>query len=156
VLLVVSYFKFESNRLKRLLFLSVSIAVAMNLFINAKVLPELFSYQGARQALEIYEQERSAKGELKNLHLEEYELFLMAQSPVEEFSGWEDFYVHLDSEEPWVYTNLSGLNVVKELKNELDTVYAIPQRGMNDLRLQFILPHTREASLQENYLIKVR
>jgi hypothetical protein len=155
-LIVVLYFKFESNRLKRLLFLSVTIAVGINLFLNAKVLPVLFSYQGARQALDIYEKERSAKGILKNLHLEEYELFFMAQLPVEEFAGWEDFYVHLDSEEPWVYTNLAGLNVVKELKNELDTIYAIPQRGMNDLKLQFILPFTREASLQENYLIKVR
>jgi hypothetical protein len=48
----------------------------MNLFLNAKVVPVLFSYQGARQALEIYEKERSAKGILKNLHLEEYELSL--------------------------------------------------------------------------------
>jgi 4-amino-4-deoxy-L-arabinose transferase-like glycosyltransferase len=154
--LVVLYFRVEYSAMKRLLFLSVAIAVAMNLFLNVKVVPVLFSYQGARQALEVYERQRSEHGVLKNLQLEEYELFFMAQSPVEGFSGWEDFYAHLDSKEPWVYTNLAGLNVVKELKNELDTVYAIPQRGMNELSLQFIHPHKREASLKENYLIKVR
>ncbi len=154
--LVVMYFNVEFSGMKRLLFITVTIAVDMNLFLNLKVVPVLFSYQGARQALEIYERERGELGLLKNLQLEEYELFFMAQSPVEEFNGWEDFYVHLDNEEPWVYTNLAGLNVVRELKNEPDTVYAIPQRGMNELSLQFILHHTREASLKENYLIKVR
>jgi len=156
IVLLVLYFRVESSRMKRLLFSSLTIAVALNLFLNVKLLPVLFSYQGARHALEIYEQGRSEHGILKNLHLEEYELFYMAQSPVKGFAGWEDFYVHLDSKEPWIYTNHEGLNVVKELKNELDTVYAIPQRGMNELSLQFIHPRKREASLQENYLIKVR
>jgi 4-amino-4-deoxy-L-arabinose transferase-like glycosyltransferase len=153
--LVVLYYRVEYTRTKRFIYLSVTIAVAMNIFLNVKVVPVLFSYQGARQALKIYEQERSEMGILKNLLLEEYELFFMAQSPVEGFWGWEDFYLHLDSEEPWVYTNLAGLKVVKELKPEVDRVHAIPQRGMNELSLQFILPRKREASLKENYLIKV-
>jgi 4-amino-4-deoxy-L-arabinose transferase-like glycosyltransferase len=155
-ILIALYLKIENNRMNHILFLSVTIAVVMNIFLNVKVVPELFGYQGSRQALELYEQKRSSSGILKNLHLEEYELFFMSQAPVEAFSGWEDFYNFLDLEEPWIYTNQVGLNVVKELKNELDTVYIISQRGMNELSLQFILPATREASLKENYLIKVR
>ncbi len=150
------YVRAESQKLKQLTFISLIIAASFNLLLNNVVLPALFEYQGARQALRLFEEQRTSNGVLKNLHLEEYELFYWADVPVENFSTWEEFYTFLDKEEPWIYTNKIGLTVVEKLKEQVDTVFIIPQRGMNEISFQFLNPDTRRESLKNNYLIKVK
>lgn len=154
--LTVIYYSIENETPVRFVFASVVVSAILNLYLNTAVLPAMFRYQGARQALHIYGENRSEDGVLKNLQLEEYELYFWAEHPVEAFSSWEEFYEFLEEEEPWVYTNERGLGVVKELIEAIDTVYTINQRGMNNLSFQFINPGTRNESLEENYLIKVR
>ena len=119
------------------------------------VLPQLFEYQGAKQALNIYEKNRSENDILLNLHLEEYELFFYAKSTVQQFTNWEDFYVLFDQPGTWIYTNKWGYDGILDMNKKLDTVYVIRQRGMNELTVPFLFPKTREKTLNNNYLIKV-
>lgn len=149
-------FYFHKNKFKRIVLILVIIAGTLNLYFNASLLPNLFKYQGARQALEIYEQKRNENDTMVNLHLEEYELFFWAKTPVENLSSWDNFYVFLNQEGSWVYTNQRGYEVVMELSPQVETVYEIPQRGMNEITLPFLLPATRESALRKNYLIKVK
>jgi len=154
--LLIIFFIVEPGSWARLIYTSVIFAGIFNLYLHLAVVPGLFRYQGAHQALEIYESTRSSGGLLKSLHLEEYALFYWPEAPVEDFSTWENFYAFLEQEEPWVYTNQIGYNVVRELTSQIDTVYVIPQRGMNEITLSFLLPSSRQSALKENYLIKIR
>lgn len=149
-------FRFRAYNKGNILLHTLVIAGSLNLFMNVSYIPGLFQYQGARQALGIYEKERGAGDRLVNLQLEEYELFYWANAPVENFTDWEDFYLFLESEGSWVYTNQRGYDVVRQLVPALDTVYEIPQRGMNEITAAFLNPATREASLNKNYLIRVK
>lgn len=146
----------HKNKLKRIVLVLVIIAGTLNLYFNAVVFPNLFKYQGARQALAIYEQNRSEKDSLVNLQLEEFELFFWAKAPVENFSTWNNFYAFLKQEGSWVYTNQSGYDVVMQLSPKVEAVYEISQRGMNEITLQFLLPASRKSALRKNYLIKVK
>ncbi len=140
----------------KILSISVLMAALVNGFLNIQVLPHLFSYQGARQALEIYENSPTENGMLKNLHLDEFELFFWAKKPVEDFSTWENFYEFLKTDNSWVYTDSLGLDVVRQLTPSTDTVYAIPQAQMNRVKLRFLIPSSRSVALKDNYLIKIR
>ena len=162
LLLVVSIFvitrvhKIGIQPEKRMILWSLLVAAVFNLFLNVQVLPHLFSYQGARQALAIYEKQRIEQGKLKSLHLEEYELYYWAIAPVEDLTSWEVFNEFKNTENPWVYTNSIGLESVKGLTTGIDTIYTIPQSGMNRVKLKFLLPSTRQQVLKDNYLIKIR
>ncbi|NCB07776.1 MAG: hypothetical protein EOM73_06400 [Bacteroidia bacterium] len=149
-------FRFRAYNTGNTLLYTLVIAGSLNLFINVSYIPGLFQYQGARQALEIYEKERGPGDRLVNLQLEEYELFYWANTPVENFTRWEDFYRFLENQGSWVYTSQRGYEVVRELAPALETVYEIPQRGMNEITAAFLNPVTREASLNKNYLIRVK
>ena len=149
-------FRFRAYNKGNILLHTLVIAGSLNLFMNVSYIPGLFQYQGARQALEIYEEEKGAGDRLVNLQLEEYELFYWANAPVENFTNWEDFYLFLENRGSWVYTNQRGYDVVRQLVPALDTVYEIPQRGMNEITAAFLNPATREGSLNNNYLIRVK
>jgi len=42
------------------------------------------------------------------------------------------------------------------LAPRVDSVFVIPQQGMNEITLPFLWPPTRQSALNENYLIKIR
>jgi len=135
---------------------SVLAIATINVFLNIQLLPHLFSYQGARQALAIYEKSRTDKGLMINLHLEEYELYFWAKTPVENISTWENFYEFVKKEDSWVYTDSLGLDVVKQIVPSIETIYPIPQAGMNRIKPRFLMPNTRKQALKNNYLLKIR
>lgn len=148
--------QFQSNKQKQLILASLLIIGSLNLVLNLELVPKLFKFQGTRQALEIYEKNRNANDILLNLHLEEYELFYYAKSPLVQFTIWEDFYIQFDKPGTWIYTNKPGYDGIVDMNKKLEKVYVIKQRGMNELSFQFLNPLTRQSALNENYLIKVR
>jgi len=146
----------EKEGWRRLLFFSVLISGIFNVFLNAEFIPGLFSYQGARQALEIFEENKDSDDKLYNFALEEYELFFMADD-AEDVKEPKRLYKLLEKEETWVYTNQIKYNDIKRsMEPKIDTVYVIHQRGMNELNRQFLNPATREKNLIPNYLIKAK
>ena len=147
----------EQNSWKRLLFFSVIVTGVFNIFMNAEFIPGLFRHQGARQALQVFEENRQPEDKLYNFALEEYELFFMADETVEDIKVPQRLYKLLESDETWVYTNQIKYNDLKRsMERKIDTVYVISQRGMNQLTRQFLNPATREKSLTPNYLIKAK
>ena len=142
--------------LRNTILISVIVAGSLNLFLNAKVFPKLFSYQGARQVLEIYEQQRSANSQLYNFELEEYELFFYAKYSVKQIKNWEELNKSMHQSNTWIYTNKIKYDDILEMKYEIDSVYQINQRGMNKISLQFLNPKTRNESLEKYFLIKTK
>jgi energy-coupling factor transporter transmembrane protein EcfT len=146
----------EHDSWMRLLFFSVIVTGVFNIFMNAEFIPGLFRYQGARQALEVFEENRQPDDKLYNFALEEYELFFM-ESEAEDVKEPKRLYELLEKEGTWVYTNQIKYNDIKRsMERKIDTVYVIPQQGMNQLTRKFLNPATREKSLTPNYLIKAK
>ena len=153
--IIVLFYKYQKDKFKRMLFVSVLVSGVLNLFLNTMVIPKLYTFQGARQALEIYESQRKENDVLINLQLEEYELFYYTNSNIQEFTDWEDFYVLFEKAGTWIYTNKTGYEGILKLNHRLDSVFKIRHRGMNEITFRFLNPLTRQDELKENYLIKV-
>lgn len=147
---------FEKNKWKKIFFLSVAVAVGFNLYLNIEVIPGLFTFQGYRQALQIFESQRLPGEQLHNFELEEYALFFYANETVENTGTWEQLHEAMEKPGTWLYTNETKYRDIRDMGFDIDTVYQIKQRGMNRITYQFLNPSTREESLKVNYLIKTK
>lgn len=147
---------FEKNKWKKIFFLSVAVAVGFNLYLNIEVIPGLFTFQGYRQALQIFESQKLPGEQLHNFELEEYALFFYAKETVENTGTWEQLHEAMEKPGTWLYTNETKYRDIRDMGFDIDTVYQIKQRGMNRITYQFLNPLTREESLKVNYLIKTK
>ena len=154
ILLSTAIIRYEHNSIRRLIFISLLISSVFNLFLNSAVIPGLFSWQGARQAIAFYEKGESAQKKLYNWDLEEYELFFMAEDSVRNIATWEQMYEAMEKPGTWLYTNKWKYNEIVKLEFNIDTVYRIEQRGMNAVSLEFLISKTRDKSLESHFLIK--
>lgn len=145
--------KTEIHSFQKIILSSIVLAGILNLFLNAKVLPDLYSYQGARQVLKLYEAENRPGAQLYNFELEEYGLFFYSRQPVENVDNWDRLYQVMEKPGTWIYTNEIKYNDIIKMNYNIDTVYQIRQRGMNRVNLKFLNPNTREQSLKTNFLI---
>ncbi len=143
----------EKSGFTNILLHTTVIAGALNLFLNAGVIPDLFKLQGAKQVLKIYEEKCRPGTQLYNFKIEDYGLFFYAHLPVENVDDWDELYRIMDKPGAWLYTNEIKYRDILSMNYNIDTVYQIKHRGMNRISLQFINPKTREQSLKTNYLI---
>ncbi|SHF73441.1 4-amino-4-deoxy-L-arabinose transferase [Mariniphaga anaerophila] len=146
----------ERSRLKRLLFSSVTVIVVFNLYLNTQLIPFLYSYQGHRQVLEIFEGRGEAVGQLYSFGLEEYELFFNAKDSVISIVSWRELYESRNEAGKWVYTEEDKFVEMLFLGLPIDTVYQIRQRGMNRISLDFLTRKSRDKSLSANYLVRLK
>jgi 4-amino-4-deoxy-L-arabinose transferase-like glycosyltransferase len=145
--------KTQMPSLRKLILISTIIAGTFNLFLNAKVFPDLYSYQGARRVLKLYEAQKTQQTKLYNFELEDFGLFFYARQPVENIDNWDELYKIMAKPGIWLYTNEIKYDDIIKMNYNIDTVYQIRQRGMNRINLEFLNPKTREQSLKPNYLI---
>lgn len=143
----------EKPLLSNSLLVGVLVAGALNLFLNARVLPGLFAYQGARQVLALYEKYAAPNSQLYNFELEEYEMFFYAEDPVVQLKDWDELRPAMKKAGNWVYTNEGNYRDILKFNFAIDTVYEIHQRGMNKVNLRFLNPKTRLKSMGKNYLL---
>ena len=144
----------QKDKLKCAILISLIVAGTVNLFLNASVIPHLYTYQGARQVLNIYNQNRNKGDRLFNYHTEEYELFYYSDEKVSQIRDSDDYSEMLGNRGTWLYTTRGGYFELKDFYN-IDSVYEIRYKGMNRLSMKFLDPKTRESSLDTTYLIHV-
>lgn len=153
--LIVYSRKIETTGIKRMVLLSVIIVSSLNLYLNIQLLPAFYNYQAARQVLSIYEIEKELTDKLYNFHTEDYELFFYAQDSVIQINNSPDYNEMIKNKGTWLYTTKSGYDEFVRYGFKMDTVYYIPNKGMNKLNLKFLNPKTRESSLDTSYLIRI-
>ncbi len=152
----VLFIKAEKDSWKRLLFFPVLITGIFNVYLNAEFIPELFSYQGARRALEVYEENRKPGEPLYNLHHEEYELFFYAKDPVIQVHTSDDYKRMVKKNNIWIYTTEAGYKGILNNVEKADTLFLIRYRNMNELILGFLNRKKRRENLKTNYLLKLK
>jgi hypothetical protein len=153
---IVFTFRIQKDNLIRVILISLILTGTINVFLNVSVIPNLYNYQGARQALNIYEQKRAKNDKIYNFELEEYELFFMAKDSVHQIRNWDELYKVMGYSGTWLYTDSIKYNDIIKMNYDIDTVYQIRQKGMNRISLRFLDPTTRESTLNNTYLIKTR
>lgn len=143
----------KERKFSKLIALLVVISACLNLFLNAKIFPELANYQGGRQVVSMYETHKKPGDKLYNFELEDYNLFFYAKEPVENIEDWNELYKVAATPGSWIYTNEIKAKDIQAMNYKIDTIYQIRQRGMNKVSLKFLNPATREQALEMNYLI---
>jgi 4-amino-4-deoxy-L-arabinose transferase-like glycosyltransferase len=154
--LTIFFFRAKTAKFKRLVFLSLVGVAVFNLYLNAVVLPALFEYQGARQVINNLKKIEAVQKQLYIWDLEEYEIFFMAEDSARHIATWEQMYEVMAKSGTWLYTNEWKHDEIVQLEFDIDTVYRIKQRGMNKINFQFLNPKTRNESMINNYLIKLK
>lgn len=145
--------KLKNDIFIKLILFTVIISAGLNLFLNAKVYPELAAFQGGRQVLELYETHKKPGDKLYNFDLEDYNLFFNSREKVENIETWDEFYKVAATPGSWIYTHEVKMKDFMTLNYKMDTIYQIRQRGMNKVTLKFLNPKTREQALITNSLI---
>lgn len=150
---VIRVFQSDLNPLNRIVVSTVLFAGAFNIFLNAGVIPELYTYQGARQALKIYNENKTPGSRLCNFEANGYEIFFYAPEKVIQVDSWEKLDEVMHKSGTWLFTNEIKYRDIMKMDFRVDTVYEIGQRGMNRINLEFINASTRDKSLRPEYLI---
>ncbi len=151
---VIFYFLREKKQtLKKALLISLIFAGSLNLILNSVILPELFSYQGAGQALKIFNEQQRADSKFYQFETEGYELFFYSVEKITHIGDWDELRTAMNKSDTWLYTNDIKYKDILKMNFNIDTIYEIRQRGMNRINFEFLNPSTRESSLKSNYLI---
>ncbi len=154
-ILVMLFFNYEPSLFQRIVFVSVLVTAAFNLYLNKSILPSLFKFQGSRQVLEVLEKDGFKGENLYVFELEEYEIYFYAKD-VRAVNDWEHFFEVLEISGTWIYTNEIKYTDLINLEYEFEKIYIIEQRGMNEINLNFLIHSKRTNTLTNNYLLKVR
>ena len=156
VFLIYYYLRKRVYNFERIALISVLFTGIFNLCFNAFIIPGLYSCQGSRKVLNIFESDSPEGDRLCNFDLEEYELFFYAEDTVNNIIDWNELSSVMERPGTWLYTNEIKYNDITDMNFRIDTVYEIRQRGMNRITLSFLNPGTREEALKSNYLIRTR
>lgn len=147
------FIRLKGQKISKLFASLVIIIAGINLFLNTKLFPELATYQGGKQVINLFEINKKPGDKLYNFVLEDYNLFFYATEKVENIETWEEFYEVAATKGAWIYTHEIKVNDIRSMNYAIDTVYQIRQRGMNEINIEFLNPATRNQALKTNYLV---
>lgn len=154
LILIFIYCKIDYIKWNRLLFSTVVIAAVFNLYLNIRLVPYLYSYQGYQHAIDAFEAHDSEEKQLYCFDLEEYGIFFNAKQPVINIDSWEQLYEIVEKPGSWIYTGKDKHIEIMNIDYRISTAARINQRGMNKITPEFLSRKTRYLSLEPNYLIK--
>ncbi|HCE56793.1 MAG TPA: hypothetical protein DER09_03090, partial [Prolixibacteraceae bacterium] len=147
------FIRLKGQKISKLFASLVIVIAGINLFLNTKLFPELATYQGGKQVINLFETQKKPGDKLYNFVLEDYNLFFYATEKVENIETWEEFYEVAATKGAWIYTHEIKVNDIRSMNYTIDTVYQIRQRGMNEINIEFLNPATRNQALKTNYLV---
>jgi general stress protein CsbA len=145
--------KSKELRFSALIAFLVLITAGLNLFLNYRVFPDLATFQGGRQVVNLFDKNKKPGDRLYSFELDDYNLYFYSTDKTENIENWEELYETMEKPGSWIYTNDIKYNDIMAMEYSIDTVYCIKQRGMNQINLEYLNPATREAALITNYVI---
>ncbi|WP_163708656.1 ArnT family glycosyltransferase [Mangrovibacterium lignilyticum] len=139
----------------KLILPGVLLISSLNIYINANVLPKAFSYQASTRAAILYDVNAEEGEKLYNYLYRQYELFFYPKTETIQLYSMERLKENPPAHNFWIFTNQVGLDSIQNnAQISIIENHPLKNRGMNSAGLQFILPDTRELSLNTMYLIK--
>ena len=146
--------KEQSLALERLLLPSILTITMIAFYLNSFMLPYVYQFQAAPKAARIYNRESVPCDRMYNYLYPQFEVFFYSKSNASEISNKKSLEQILKEPGSWIFTTAAGYDSIKELNVPVGAIYHLKNRGMNRIRLNFIMPKTRRESLNDTYLIK--
>lgn len=146
--------KEKSLALERLLLPSILTIIMIAFYLNSYMLPYAYQYQAAPRAARIYNRESFSGDRMYNYLYPQFEVFFYSKSNAFEIRNKKSLEQVLKEPGSWIFTTSAGYDSIKSLKIPVGAIYHLKNRGMNRIRINFIMPKTRRESLNDMYLIK--
>ncbi|WP_421919746.1 ArnT family glycosyltransferase [Marinifilum sp.] len=149
------YYFFRKKNFHHLKVTTILSVTALNIVLFTVMLPSMFDYMASVQMCKTYNAEAKDSDILYSYKCEHDEVYFYAKS--------ESHYVHnsnqlnaiLNQNTSWVYTNKEGLEEIQSSNVKLEKLYTYDHKKVSKPKFKFIWPATRQASLQQRYLVKV-
>jgi len=146
--------KEKSLALESLLLPSILTITMIAFYLNSYMLPFVYKYQAAPKAARIYNRESIPGEKMYNYLYPQFEIFFYSKTNALEICNKKSLKKILKEPGSWIFTTETGYDSIKELNVPVGAIYHLKNRGMNRIRLNFIMPETRRESLNDTYLIK--
>jgi 4-amino-4-deoxy-L-arabinose transferase-like glycosyltransferase len=154
---VVYTFTLKSSMKRQLTALLLSVTLLL-FTLNTNILPHMSRYESSFGACRVFN-EQSGADEKLHIFTEEaryWQIFLYSRNYGRYIISSEDFRKISPPVNDWLYTGPEGLNRLKEMKVQVDTVRVFRHNSMSRLSLKFLNPKTRDASLKTRYLLQIK
>ena len=126
-------------------------------YLNSNALPDAFNYQASTKAAKIYNDNADPAEKLFSYHYPQYEIFFYAKSNAIQLYAIKDLPDLAPQEKIWFLTTQAGADTIQSNpKLRIIESHPLKNRGMNRASIQFILPPSREKSLETVYLIEAQ
>lgn len=154
IALTVYVMKKAKTKASKLLLPSIIGVSALMLYLNASVFPYIFDYQAPPEAARIYNKLAKEGEGLYNYKYGQYELFFYSEPEAIQVEGWDQLKGIVKTPKSWIFTNDVGLEDLKGLGCQTDTV--IPLKHLNLNRGgKFVWPSKRQQALLPYFLVQV-
>lgn len=154
---------FHFDKRNQLLITGLSTIIALNLIMNAHLLPALFNYQATLKAAKIYNNQAKADAIFYTYRYAQFELFFYAKTSGlkirDEGSTEDPVNTTIDeallNKGAWFLANEYSYSQIVE-KINIDQCYQFEHFYLTDINWTFLNPKTRSSTLQNIYLLKTK
>jgi 4-amino-4-deoxy-L-arabinose transferase-like glycosyltransferase len=152
----------KTNLPDKVIITSLTTIVALNLLINAHILPVLFDYQASIKAAEIFNKEADDDAIFYTYRYAQFEMFFYAKNKgykiIDEGTHEEKLTISIDdalkTPGAWYLADEWSYSQIKEKAGSLEKEYKFDHYYLTDINYEFINPKTRESTIQKIYLVK--
>jgi hypothetical protein len=153
ILATLYVFLTKQNNETRLILPSTIVISLLFFLLNTSSLPYVFSFQAPPKAARYFTDNTNENDVLYNYKYGQYEIFFYSEPQALQLDNFEEMKNVAGKKGNWIFTNPEGLNEINELNFTVDTIIEYQHLYLNR-PAKFILPKTRNESLQPLYLIK--
>ena len=146
----------KTESLKRLIFVSVIGISALNFSINMVIFPGMFSYHSTIPACRIFNELAGENDVLHTCNSIHRELFFYCKHPGLYLEGEDQLMSVVNQPNTWIYMNEEAYRQLKLKGIEFDRFFAFKHKDLTRQSIKFLNPRTREKSLKNMYLVKIR
>ena len=155
LILTVYIYRRSKSAFTRLFAPSMLVITLLSFFLNSHILPYIFQFQSSIVATRKFNEVADSKAKLYNYDYEQFELFFYGRDNVELIEDSTELATVCKKPDSWIFCYEDGLNDIKSLNVQTDTIYEFKHRGVYRTGIQFILPSSRVRSLGTTFLVKV-
>lgn len=152
----------KTNLPDKIIITSISAILALNILVNAHILPTLFDYQASIKAAKIFNEEAGENEIFFTYRYAQFEMFFYAKNNgykiIDESYQEEPLTITpeqaLRTPGAWYLTNEWSYKELKQLAGEFEKEYTFKHFYLTDVNIKFLNPQSRENTLQTMYLVK--
>ena len=146
----------KTRHIARFVLLSVLGISAINFSFNMVLFPGMFSYHSTIPACKIFNERAGENDVLHSCNSIHRELFFYSKNPGLYLEGNDQLMEVIKEPHTWIYMDEKAYKKLKTEGVEFDEFFAFKHKGLTRQSIRFLNPKTREKSLENMYLVKIK